>query len=467
MNILLIITIISAVCSLVLGVYTLRFNPKGKANQWFAFFCFIISVWLIGSYFALLLVDVRIVRVLMSFAALEVLSLFMFTHYFANAKTPRVVIYLVGIIGFLNVVIAQTPFLFKDIVTDVRYTYTLIGWAMILFAPYAISISLVTFYFLARAALRNDSIVKRIQARYIAVGLILTMSITIFFNFIVTNVWHTTKFIQVGMLSQLIFISLTAYAMTRYRFLDVRVVVKKSLIYGVALFLFAISYGSVMSLLYNTVLDFTGVQTLAALSLSLVLFLLLFELVRSRVKNYLDGIFFRESVDFAKYISESGLVLNTTHELETFVLQFASSIQEIIQAPVKKIFVLQELSMRYQNFFPQGSKDYFLINSHLAAELQQPSVHGARLGIELSEKNEAPYLSKLLKKSDGEISVTVVGDGKVLALVLIGKHKNQRTFTAEDTDRLGGLIKETANRIPNLLQWQYTVESLKSGLLQK
>lgn len=467
MNMLLVVTIISAVASAVLGGYTLKFNPKEKLNQYFAIFCFTVSAWMVCNYVSLVTLDIFVVRFIMGLAALQILSLFLFAYSFAVDTVEKKIMIIATIIGIIAIIDGVSPLVFKSIVVDAEYPYPILGHGFWFFASYSIVGFVIAALLIIRPCFTYEYSAKKIQARIISTSLVVTMTLVIFFSFIVVNVWQTNKFVPVGMLSMIIFISATAYAMTRYRFLDVRIIFKKSLIYGSSLLLFTALYAVVAFILYREVDGFEKIHPLTTSIIFLLLFILLFETFRVRVRNYLDGIFFRERVDLAKLINESQIVLNSTHELETFVLQLAGSVQGAVQAPVLKIFVPQDLSKRFKSFFPAGTKDYFLFDDPIAKELKKSFVHGAHLCDELIGRRQAPHLSKLLKKYNAEMYMAAADSHGVQALVLIGKHKHNRRFTVEDIESLAEFEKLASIRIPGFLYWQYTVESLKSGLLQR
>jgi hypothetical protein len=466
---LLAVTIVASLASLMLGMYTLRFNAAQKVNQYFAAFCFVITAWLFCNYASLHTYNLYVTRLLMALAALMVLLLLLFTYHFAYERIEKRVLYFVYVIGAAAVLVGASPLLFEAIVVDNEFAYPIIGVGMYFFAPFSVISTLWSFALLLRVIWTEPvRTMRRVQAEWMSFGLIATMSIMILFGFVVVNIWHTTRFIPIAMASTLIFLGSTAYAMTRYRFLDVRIILKKSLVYGGALALFALAYTLLVLGGYFQLQEVSYIHPALWLMAAVLVFIVLFEAVRVRFKNLLDGWFFRENIEFAKIIDESQHELNSTHELESYVLRLVGTVQEVANAPVHEVLIRQRQYKRFKSFFPPRSKSYLLFSDDAVQELESKKLRGVGLLSVLREKQSGFALQKVLQKYHTEAYMTVEGeDDEVIAIVLMGPHKSKHVLTMESLQKLEAVRADAHQMLPAYLQLQMAIEGAKVMILER
>ncbi|MFC1598110.1 histidine kinase N-terminal 7TM domain-containing protein [Patescibacteria group bacterium] len=465
MDILLLTTIISSVGCLVLGIYTLKFNPKKKANQFFALFCFSILIFLLLDYWSLFTYDLFVIKLTVFNASYISLFLFLFAYFFSYGKMKKKFVIILVLLAVIISLIAISPFLFTGLYYVNGIPHPNIGVGMMVYAPYTVLINITALIILIRS-LRDRNLLKRSQSQFIVLGLVLTMSIIIFSHFFAVNILKTSEYIPIGMISTLLFVSFSSYAMTRYRFLDVKVTFKKSIVYGGSIALFASIYALVLfSAYYVFKLQSIDVSPLIWFLLAVFIFILIFEFFRKRIKNFLDGIFFREEIDFTKFVSDSKMELNSTHELESFVIKLAGCIQESIAAPVTNIYIRQSHLKRYKSFFPQNSRHYIAFSDSAADDFDKH--RGIKLFYEVQEQNIGKAIQKVMRKNRAQIYMTVGTEKELLAIILIGEHKNRRAFTKKDLEGLEEFQEIARSALPNLLYWQITIEGLKVGLVER
>ncbi|MBI2410745.1 MAG: hypothetical protein HYV32_02550 [Candidatus Kerfeldbacteria bacterium] len=465
MNILLIATIISCIGCSTLAIYAWKFNREKLANRYFALMSGFLALWVLVFYISLLHYHIFLVRLTMFIIVLFLLYTFLFVYSFVFEKLSKRVFRFLTTFAIVNAVLALSPFQFTHSEMINGIIMPMPGWGMIIFAVYCLGAIFGSCVLLFKN-LRVNDVVKRTQTQFILYGFLITFGTLIFTNLYAVDILHTRKFFPLTMLSTLGIVSCSAYAMTRYRFLDVRIVFKKSIVYGGLLFIFASLYIVSIFSVYRVVESEAHIHPFIWLIVAMLLFLWLFERGKVRIKHFLDGIFFREEIDFFKLIHESNLVLNSTHELESFIIKLAGSIQEVIQAPVEEILVQQEHMHRLKSFFPTHSKWYVAFDEPVIAELIALR-RGYLFLDELQERNMAPSVQRLMKKKKAEICMVVMKQSRLLVLVFIGQHKNHKQFTRRDIRGLKEFHDSIQHNLPHLLYWQKTIEGTKVFLQQK
>lgn len=461
--ILLLATITSTLGCLALGGYALKFNFKHSANRYFAAFCFVTALWLVFYAFSLTYLNsILLIRITIFLATLQSSTLLMFAYNFVNITVRKYVstlyFFTAIFIGFLTL----TPAVFSHTEMINGVDIPVSNYGMYFFIPFVFTSVVASMIFFVLNLHRSERIV-RIRTYYILIGYALTMSIIIVTNFVGVILFHTIRFSPIGMVSTLFFVSFSAYAMTRYRFLEVRAVVKKSILYGGALLLFTFLYVVLNLLMYRSFyVHVSQLDLIIFTAFSSIVYTVLVQVLSKKIQHYLDGRFFQSIIDLVRFIDEDGAVLNSTHELESFILKLVGSIQDIIKAPVKQFFVLQKHHARYTSFFPPHSRAVIHFDEFQRDQfthLAEPSLLHT-----LREEENAEVLVRMLKKFSAEIYVPIIVDDELYAFVLIGKHKNNVPFRDQDVQKLSEPQKQAAVGIQALLQWQYTVENLREHL---
>jgi hypothetical protein len=308
----------------------------------------------------------------------------------------------------------------------------------------------------------------RVQVEWITVGLIGTMLLMIFPSFVVVNIWHTDRFVPLSMFSTLLFIGCTTYVMTRYRFLDVRVLVKKSLLYAVCLAALATVYATAALQVYYQLKRNAAVDPIVWLVGVMLIFIILFEVLHKRVKTFLDGKFFVEVIDFTNIIHEGQAVMNSSHEIESYVLQLAGQVQAATRSKVEQIFIRQRQFKRFNSFYPLRSRKYLLFADEVAVELADKRVRGIHLVADMRKKGIGMRLQKFLHKHRAHAYMTVDGaDGEIIAIVVIGQHKNHFELERADLEKLPPIQEEASRRILYALEMQRIFESARLGHLER
>lgn len=463
MNILLLTTIISITGCLSLGGYALKFNPKDHANRYFAAFCFVTVLWLVFSYLSLaeIVRAIFVVRTTMVLAVAQSASLLLFVLHFSVFSYSRSFFRWYCGFGITAALVSAFPFVFSHMEMINGVLVPVAGPGMPIFAIFAVGSVTAAIVLLTLNVFKVDRI-NRIRTFYILLGLFITMGLVIISNFFLIVLFHSLALASLGLTSVLFFVGFTTFAMTRYRFLDVKVIFSKSVVYGAALVVLSGVYLCTSIATYVFFERHFSIDVVLPAIFFSALYVFMVQHVGMRIKRWLDGLFFRDEIDLAKLIHEENLELNTTHELESFVLKLAGSIQQVSKAKVQQVFVAQKRYSRLRSFFPQHSQETIHFDDPLFLEIQKNK--DAYLYDELQDRNIGKRIRKLMKKHKAEMYVPVWSTDDLLAIILIGQHKNAASFGPKDIAALEEFQKTAAASIPTLLYWQSTVENLREHL---
>ncbi|MBU2566211.1 hypothetical protein KKG46_01480, partial [Patescibacteria group bacterium] len=222
-----------AITSTILGLFVFFKNKNSRTNQTFALFCLSVAAWSYPYTFWPIAKDRE--STLFWFQLLHIGATFTsitYLHFVASwldiIKKQKIII----IIGYLLAAFF-TSFVFSSyFISDMVPKFSMRFWAepgilyhfyLFYFFGYAIysSYLLVKYY-------NKVTGVKRLQMKYIFIGMVLA------FSGGSTNypLWYNINFPPYGNIFASAYVIMTAYAILKYRLMDIRVAIKRSTIFS-------------------------------------------------------------------------------------------------------------------------------------------------------------------------------------------------------------------------------------------
>ncbi|MDP3970525.1 MAG: histidine kinase N-terminal 7TM domain-containing protein [bacterium] len=453
MGILLVVTIVGSLACLLLAVYVYKADPKNNTNRYFSLFIVIQIFLLISLFFSITTNLLYLIRVAMLFVPISVVTLFLFSYSYTIGNLDKKLLYFFLSISSICSLLAVSPYLFTEVISTSSGFIAVAGTGMIFFAPYVVITSILTFGILTRN-LRDGSHIKRQQSQFIILGLIVNVGSMFIFNFFIVNILKTTAFIPFGMCSVLFFLGSTAYAITRYRFLDIRIVFKKTVVYG-----FCLIAG--MAIIAGLLLTFfQDVRSIYIWLAALVLIIVIWDLYKRQLKKILDNIFFANELDISKRLDDRAKQINSTPELDKFVERSVSSIEEMIKAQVKGVFILEREHQRLKSYYP-ANKKYYLQQDGKIIDALTVGEDIIVLDELLAENNSDKTLEKFLVKNDSDFILIIADSDQVYGIILMNKLDVQNRYSAKDISNIKELSLAIKSQLPTILFWHETVQNLK------
>ena len=108
----------------------------------------------------------------------------------------------------------------------------------------------------------------------------------------------------VGMFIFPLYAVLAAYAVVFHRLLDIKVAIRKSLIYSIIVIIFSAFYALMLLLFMGLIQKITGLNYFVSAAATIAVFALLFDPLKNYVQKTVDRLFFRDSYDVHKALQE-------------------------------------------------------------------------------------------------------------------------------------------------------------------
>ncbi len=419
----------------IVGVWTFSVRPKAEAAQVFALF--------------------------MAFAALAVGGLFnvLTTHEFGRvwllglSLAPGFCVWLTAVFPHEMSFVVKYPrskwlallpgigvglwaqFWLYDSVNAWRYA---IPWrTLFLLNAAAILLSVVMMVY---RGYRSPSPLVRQQARIILVGSLLAFMPLVFFFIPASQMVDVAWLPSAFYLPPLVIYPLAiAYTIIRYRLLDVDQVMRRSLSYVVMTSLLLAAFVLVAIGITNTFGAVT--DNPVVLSLLVVLLVLMFNPLRSRLQEAIDQLFFREPVALDKLLRSYNRALTTavnTDQVANTLLKYVTS---GVPDTTPHLF-LPDAQMNYFNSYNNHTAERLNVESPLVTYMSQ--TNGP---IDLTETRAWPESlagqQKTVQALNAAVLVPINNGRELLGWLSLSPKKNRQHFRPAEINYISSLVDQS------------------------
>lgn len=342
---------------------------------------------------------------------------------------------------------------------------------------YILYISILILYFIPINATilikryKNAKGVLKLQLRYFIFGYLISIALALYLsihNALISRLPEPIFTILVHLV--IIFPICAFYSITRYRLFDIRIIIRKSLIYSI---LFAILIGlaafgiTLLSKYISSAFNTTFIFGAAFISVALAL---LFYPAKKLIQKIINKIVFSKT---PVYEDQIVLLKQTLQNGKEFKKLFAK-MENILRTTLKteEIFVAIK-SHRENSLEEHYSRN--LICSPIAQD--SPLIKYLTEKRTLLVKEEIPYLieedkrqqdilaqaEKFLSKANAEIALPMFQDEKIIGLLLLGKKQNSEPYSANDISFLESFRKDFAYALSNTLLYESALARAKQS----
>lgn len=228
--------------------FTIFFNDtKSYTNRFFLFFCLMAVAWSTVNYFSYQpsrsIPSIWLLRAVIFFATWLVFALFSLLYVFPSVKVNFSIRY--KLLSFPSAILISllnlTPFVFVKVARfneNGSVDKVEIGPLIAIFGLYVFSLVISGILLLIKKTAKANG-EERKQFRTIAIGISLTFTLLLIFNFVLPAFFSTSVFIPLGAMFIFPFVLFTGYAIFHYKLLRLKVLSAQILIFALALASFA------------------------------------------------------------------------------------------------------------------------------------------------------------------------------------------------------------------------------------
>lgn len=451
-----------------LGLVVVARDPRALVNRVFAFSMVTIIGWVgsISLYLSTKDSDPNILLGRLGFASASAIP-FSFVWMFealndrgvrSNSKGLR----WAAVACACFVLLSLTPLIVAGSATGSVGRNFIYGPVHPVFGLYFLSCFGYAMYRLAKQ-LRFASGIRRLQLRYLLLGILLSGAGGITTNLLVPLVWGTSRYSLLGPYFSLILAGFAAHAIIRYRLMDIRVVIKSGVVYasGIAV---AISLFFVLTtfLRMATGEHTTSLSYATAVGIAVVT-ALLFQPLNSRLQNLLNRYLYRRSYDYQRIIRDGSRRLSTILDPLELLRYLVNAIESTLKAERVSVYLRDEAI---------GSLSIVASASHWAGEALPDSIAERSALVAFLERQRRPCIrdemlaarhhpaieaGQQLLQLQGEVALPLVADNRISGLLLIGSKLSGDPYFADDLDLVSTLVNQATIALKNAQLYRQVV----------
>lgn len=325
----------------ILGSLVLLRNVKDKVNLYFALFALFVGLWALGLAGFIFSHDANVAiwwaKGYYTAAALIAWAFLNFSLVFSGYKRPTVlsqIVRFVPTLGILVMIYGFTDFLIQGI------AYRSWGKEVILnksgylvyslyFTLYVVIGFIVTF----RAFLHARG-VQRVYLKFVVIGLLVAFGFGALFN-LFYPAFGNYRYIWVGPLFTLAYVTLVAYAIVKHKLFDIRLLVARSLGYVLSIFALGAIYGLVAFNIVNE-FAFRGLPVTLTQQIVYTILAVTIAFTFQPLKRFFDRItnklFYRDAYEPQQLFDGLNKVLVSTIELKALMESVSKIIADTLKA---------------------------------------------------------------------------------------------------------------------------------------
>lgn len=247
-----------------------------------------------------------------------------------------------------------------------------------------------------------------------------------------------------------------AYAITRYRLMDVDLIFKQGASYIIASSALLALYVGAALTMAHTLRGFSTETGFFVLAATALLIAFLFAPLRGAIQEQIDRFFYKEQYDYRRSIANFGRTLTTEIQLDVLAEKVCDRIQKTLSvAPVALYLRKDGQSSEYRLYTVKGFQDRNAKHSILVPEkhlLKNPD------GLELSSNGAGgPEMDELRQEltTDGFTYLHPLRvRGRLIGLLALGKGVDGEFLTSEDLQMVSTLSDYAAIAIDNSVLYQ-------------
>jgi putative nucleotidyltransferase with HDIG domain len=386
-------------------------------------------------------------RMMTSSAVASMIALFYFTQATLNQKMKIAkIVYPYGILAILVNQFTNLVTPYANIVDGVLL-YTMTGWASVVAGPSYVIMLLCLFRLMQSARLSQDeNQVARFNFFSLAILFVL--------------IGGSINFTELGkypldILSNVIAAGIFAYAILRHQLLDIKVVIRKSVLYFVPTIIVGAAYFLIITISLQVLQTNTNMQLFSVSLLVSILAALVFQPFRDSLQNWIDRYFFRDRYNAVQMIQRVGEAASSVIDLDELLRMIATEITQTFHIEKAALFLRENNRKNYQIAYQTGMhlppRSTIASDHPLIAWLSNHDyvVNQRDLDTNPNFRSVWGQEKETITAIAANVYVPLIAKGELLGFLALGPKLSEQLYSSEDKQILLTLSHQVAVAIQN------------------
>src|SRR3989344_1542215 len=437
-NINLAIVVAASIGTLFLGLFTLLKNSKSFTNKLLFLFTLAISTYNIFNYFALYSWNATQilfwVRSIMGIALIiNILFYYLVENFPKYSWSVGRNVFIVGLLSTgLLLSVVYTDLIYESIHLVDNNVESVPGAAMPLFLLHTLIFLIGGFIQLA-IKMRRSSGIEKIQIKLLFLGTTLMFASILLTNLIAVLVFNTTAFIGLLPVYTLMFIGFISYAIVKHRFLDIRLIVARSVAYFFLVTILAGVYASGLFVVGNFITrEPSSSANLITSTLLALVMAFTFQPLRRRLERVTDKIFYRDRYDVNRLLGKLGRLMASTYDLTDLSQGVLDQMESNLKATNATIVLVK--GSRVDWSLTVGSSKSKLVANDIKKVIAAGPNKGSNVLV-FDELDEGG-VKEIMRKNEFSVVVPLIAERVVIGALILGDKASGDVYTSEDINVL-------------------------------
>lgn len=446
-----IIILLTVIINIFLGFFVILKNKRDFRNIYLSLFIFSIALWSFSMVMLLVSSNVWWGRLTFSFTALAYIFYVMFLFFFLRKtiKVNKIVRNIFLIVGMVVVAISPTSLIEVDTIRRASPgAYggidIILGRAYLFVVLYYLS-GLIYFVFLMVSGYLKSFGIYKSQMKYFFFGIIVFAVSSLITN-LVLPFFNIFSFNNIGPVFSVVMIVSMVYAITRYRLMDIKTIIKKSSVFAILVIIIAALLVFLSSLLASMLGNYLPDSSHIISSIIVaVLIAIFFQPIRNFLEKITNKFLFSKGYNPSDVLGRINEITTSTIDLNILLKSAGDSLESTFHCSrvafplIDGVGKKGELRNYYQNGFDQKTLEVFVKDKVQYLPWYFADNREIKVIDELKARYDAgEYKPKsvelLMGLYDLNISLVVPlsAKEKLIGLILVGNKKSGDAYNSED-----------------------------------
>lgn len=316
----------------------------------------------------------------------------------------------------------------------------------------------------------NSSGISRMQIRYVFFGTFISANLGMITNLILPTL-GIFSFNWLGQILTIIMSSFIAYAIVRYRLMDIKIILKRTLVYSMLLII-TFSVYVFMILFSQNLGDRNHSEPTFRMFLSALLVAVGFEPLKRFFQRATDRIFFKSEYDQKVLLSRLSTMMRNTINLEKLCKDLTQTLMTKLTAKKMAILLVEEEPPFVIIGAQEGFNELILALSSNNPLIEYFNIQGVQKELlvynELKKQSEEDPsdrdLSVLIREME-KLDTTLVGPiyikGRLIGLFFLGEKRSEDIYTEDEFSMLEIIFSQAGTSIENARLYKRVHEQME------
>ncbi len=462
---------IAALANAGLGAIVLSRDFNNSIYRSFAAFSFSVATWTLSNGLVSLYADTPwgYLWGRLAFASASVIpvAFLLFTADFPSrepAAPPKLLrVFLLAATAAFAV--SLTPLMVKGTTSEDGVLRVIYGPLHLPFGLYFISCLGFSLYLLTRKLTLLTGL-ENLRVRYLLTAVLSAALGATVTNLLIPLAFGSSQFSRYGPLFGLLMIAIIAHAIIRYRLMDIKVAIRKGVVYVIAIMASA-SFFFVLAQALNLATGYRQrtIPVVDALVLAIII-AIFFQPLKQRIQYSLNQYVYRQTYDYQRTIREASRRLSAMLDLQSLLDYLAEVIQQTFKVELVSIYFKDEALGAYTSRRLQQFSDWSHTGSGRAVSRESPLVEllatkGQNVICDEATRGDvSPRIRAAfeeLRTLGGDIAFPMFQERTLLGFLVLGQKRSGDPYFADDIDLLSTLLSQAAVAMNNAQLYQQVV----------